>query len=165
MTSPSEKISKALWGDVDPLAHPHIQISIQKFGTNPFGSEVHFTLSISIEARLPHPALVRRAAQNVPRTRTEEDAYLLLAFKLAPTLYDRDPRIGMPATTNPFPRCPLFDRNDYDVVRGAASIVEGRGLSCSRCGRKPFTPEDSMLWGGGNLGWTHTTCAQGLISV
>lgn len=94
-----------------------------------------------------------------------------MAGKLAPHLFEYDPRIGMPLSEQ-FPECPLFDpslmragvkralrhlqRGDAQVPRETLELADSIG-KCPLCGSASVVLES--VWGGGNLGFVHAECA------
>lgn len=94
-----------------------------------------------------------------------------MAGKLAPHLFEFDPRIGMPLDDQ-FPECPLFDpglmragikralrhlrRGDDPVDEETEKLAESLGV-CPLCGGASLVQES--VWGGGNLGFVHPECA------
>lgn len=116
------------------------------------------------------------------QTEVEEQilrAFIGLASKLAPSLFELDPRIGMHLGMA-FPSSPLFDPPDrarhpavvpriYKKIHDwattnqlAMSAYPGsiQAPPCPFCGKGVIgdaEPEE-ILWAGGNLGWIHGKC-------
>jgi hypothetical protein len=108
------------------------------------------------------------------------DIYLALARKLSFQLFELDPRIGLPLTTNsmvPFPNSPLFDPpyitttyvrylcDAYDRderLKPEEAQVSRQLKQCPFCERsiRPFgKSREPGVWCGGNVGFAHEECA------
>jgi hypothetical protein len=107
-----------------------------------------------------------------------------IAQKLAPSLFEIDPRIGK-TILFPFDRCPLFDpgENSRTPFFGHSFFQKIFGWAkenhlpvssypgeipitpCPFCGRGVIgdsSPRD-IYWGGGNIGWIHGECGPWLF--
>jgi len=83
-----------------------------------------------------------------------------LLGKLAPRLYEWDPRIGTPF--GKLPSLPLFDRPDGAHLRQFAVLERNDGdVYCPFCRvrmHKGIGLYGNLSWGGGNFGWVHRRC-------
>lgn len=111
-----------------------------------------------------------------------------MAYKLSPSLYEFDPRIGMNLAEEldwlptRFPSCPLFDppspirrpTTGFQYYRQVSKWCQDNRLprtshpggtpldeGCVFCRESVIAhpfPEE-IIWGGGNIGWVHRYCA------
>ena len=76
--------------------------------------------------------------------------------KIAPRLFEHDPRIGRPPSH--LTTCRLFDP-PWGTIRPAfySTMQEPAEAPCSLCG-EVFEDNHPPIWGGGNVLWVHWTC-------
>ena len=82
-----------------------------------------------------------------------------MALRLAPQLFEKDPRIGISIMKGEkFPRAPLFDRPIPQDPRTEAANFLRNGISrpCPFCSK---ILDNNVLWCGGNVGYAHGECA------
>lgn len=111
-------------------------------------------------------------------------SFVGLSSKLAPSLFELDPRIGW-LLPKPIPSSPLFDppereRHPTVVPRIYKKILEWSTTNrlsvsaypgqinappCPFCGKGVIgdAETEAVLWGGGNLGWIHDRCGSWIL--
>jgi hypothetical protein len=126
------------------------------------------------------------AADSTQAERFALSVFSDLARRFAPTFYEVDPRIGQTMAGKKFPMSPLFDpsvsiqRPDFcfDFYQRVTEWLGGRGEDrhfypqkypgpgCVFCRENVVEHEhpEEVLWGGGNVGWVHHSCAPWIVS-
>ena len=170
LDDPDKQLETAyIWGDLDPLKSPEIQVLWGYSRLNPLEKDYTFKIKILIT----EGGVVRKLSvlQTVPHTEFLNTTHATpgevigatlqeMAQKLSPKLYEQDPRRGLPLSLGEeFPRSPLFDRIGLNP-RDHAVRMSSRGRDtfnvCPFC-EDVNTPQS--IWCGGNVGWSHTKCA------
>lgn len=152
-----------LWGDLDPSDTPGIQ-AVWKIEPRAEQSTFLYTLTIDGE-ELEQPIIARAFCQKHTGNQLGFRAVMLdLAKFVAPRLYEYDPRTGIGITLGgEFPVSPLFDRPNYNVGLEAQLFTEKEHYEGERCPFCNFFNNESSVWGGGNVGWTHASCAPWIV--
>lgn len=162
------------WGAVSPYANVEGVVSL---GAQPFNTDYHVCLRVwaTQMKRILYLDGAKNKALTIPVSflsiestatitlndwyavsENIQDALIIAAIKqvvraAAPRLYEADPRIGTCDQT--YPALPLFDPpNGVDAMR--------RIPGCPLCGEEKPDPQGARhrVWGGGNLGWVHSSC-------
>lgn len=174
-----------IWGDLDPLQVPWVKLGVKILKANLMKPERTIELTAEVEPDFLHPeadkgktfARKTLGLQDV----TSNDLMgvivqhlLEMAAHVAPSLYEIDPRIGMPIqlpmdmpnfvlSKTSFPKSPIFDPPRNNLAKEAELFAARRWTPiCAVCGnnRKFEKLEDSdFYWGGGNVKWIHGMCA------
>lgn len=155
--APENPYLKYLWGDLNPKDNPEIQISVKiEPQINSFLAELKITLPSHEGSKV----LILRENIKNPKDFDESrrSALQQLARKMAPQLFEVDPRIGMSIMLgDQFPSSVLFDRVDENPKMTAIAYERGT----NRMGSCPFceAPNDGRSrWCGGTLRWAHAPC-------
>lgn len=174
-------ILSIILGDLNPdgLKERGVGINVQ-YRYDTFTEEVVLGIQVTVE-RVQKNFNVREVIQRMALAQSNMDpeqliwrTYHALARKMSRTLFEFDPRIGLPLNDR-FPDCPLFDPpnvglpyakylNMTDPERALSSMRE-TFISLTTC---PFCqgrihPYDGShkkgVWCGGNVGFAHEACA------
>ena len=173
-----ELISGIVLGDL-PSDCPNVRVT-PLYEPTPFKPEM--VLGLSVEATVVSTKdVLSRVVREILVTKTIPDreidqeawkVYIGIARKLAPHLYEADPRIGLPQNGG-FPDCPLFDPpyvvESYRTYLGNGFNYETpiEILDAARILRTCPLCNGGMgsqgVWGGGNLAFVHRECAPWIV--
>jgi hypothetical protein len=133
---------------------------------------VFANLTVTLTVQLPGEAEVLTAKNSISElvlmnVTEQQGAAMMLAESvkyvcalLAPRLYEYDPRRGTLVSVNRPELSPdlLFDPPGWSPPTFAPEV------ECAVCNRDfdPMTHEGFALWGGGNLGFIHVECSEGV---
>lgn len=153
-----------LWGDLDPEKNPDILVEVK---IDPQINTFLAELKVKIKFLEGEKTLILRENVKTPKDfeGSKKTALLQLARKMAPQLFEIDPRIGMSILLgDQFPSSVLFDRADENPKMTAIAYERGT----NRMGLCPFceAPNDNKSrWCGGTLRWAHETCTPWLSNT
>lgn len=159
--NPESKISeKIVLGDLDSGMVPGIQVTL----STAQAKNRDLVLSLEVDLKTEkHKARVLKTWEQSLKLDSEfvlKEAFNELAVKIAPKMYELDPRIGMSILLGGgFPVSPLFDRVNFNPAIHAERYLSKNTYHNSECPFCQLLTDDTSIWGGGNLGWVHKVCA------
>jgi len=172
-------------GDLEITDYPHMTVRAE-YENPPFQAAVIIGLFVKADGHDPvslRESIPARAFTGHDPFRLVIQTYGNLARKMSRSLFEIDPRIGLPLTVL-FPDCPLFDPpyieqpyKNYLSKTGSLSVKEQdvrRILrTCPFCQGIMFcvglpnsgSTVEGGVWCGGNVGFAHPSCAPWVTPV
>jgi len=177
-----ELILSIILGDVNPDGLKELGVGVLlQYQYDTFTEGVVLGIQVTVD-RARKNFNAREVIHRMDLTQTNMDpeqliwrTYHELARKMSRTLFEYDPRIGLPLNDR-FPDCPLFDppyiNLPYQNYLGGKSKLQGNKVfdetfttltTCPFCqgrlSRDPTTGIYLGVWCGGNVGFAHDSCA------
>lgn len=173
-----ELILSIILGDVNPDGLKELGVRIvPQYQYDTFAEGVVLGIQVAVD-RAHKNFNIREVIHRMDLTQTNMDpeqliwrTYHALARKMSRTLFEFDPRIGLPLNDR-FPDCPLFDppyiTHPYQTYLGLQrnKVFDETFTTLTTCpfcqGRLfgvPVTGVNPGVWCGGNVGFAHEACA------